>query len=90
MSDPEVLSRRARGLAKVTDETWKTAAVNKGASRIADGMNQAIDKQVRGYEPYASALSALTLPPRSADPMANIDSRTKPVVQTMVNVKKNQ
>ncbi len=88
MRDPEVLSRRAKGLSKVSDADWKQAALAKGVQRIGAGMEAAAAKQAQNYEPYAQALSSLELAPKSADPMANIDNRVKPVVQRMLDTKK--
>lgn len=90
MSDPEILSRRNKGIAKVSDSAFKDAMRNKGASVIGGRMSAASGKMAQGYAPYKSALESLSLPPRSADPMQNIDARLKPVVQTMVDTKRSQ
>ena len=85
MSDQNVLRRRERSLQKVSEADWKNNAVNKGATRIAAGMQAGANKQADNYEPIAEALRGVNLPPRSADPMANIDSRVKPIVQAAIN-----
>ena len=91
MQNTNVLQRRARALEKVSDADWKSKAANLGSVRIADGMRQGADKQAANYEPIAAALRSVTLPSRSADPMANIDNRVKPVVRAMVEASpKNQ
>lgn len=84
MQNPDVLSRRARGLQRTDDQTWKAAAVNKGTQRIASGMQAAAEKQAANYEPIAEALRSVNLPARTADPMSNIDNRVKPIVQAAV------
>lgn len=83
MRRDEVLRRREQGLRKVTDADWQRAALDKGAARIGPGMEAGATKQVANYEPIAQALEALSLPDRSADPIANIDNRVKPVVLAM-------
>ncbi len=90
MRDANVLARREKGLQRVNEADWKNKAAGIGAQRIASGMKEGAEKQSRNYEPYAQALSSLELPPRSADPMANIDGRVKPVVQRMVDTKNQQ
>ena len=91
MTNPEVLSRREKGLAAVSEADWKTRASAVGTVRIVDGMRAGADKQTQNYEPIAQALRSVDLPERSADPMANIDNRTKPIVRAMIGAsKKNQ
>ncbi len=90
MADPNVLARRGKNLAKLSDADWKNPAATTGASRIGAGMSANADKQARNYEPYRSALEGLTLDKRTTDPMQNIDNRVKPVVKTMIDTKKAQ
>jgi len=85
MMDPSVLARRATEIAKVSDSSFRDALLTKGAPVIASRMAAAAPKMASGYAPIRSALEALTLPPRVVDPMANIDARLKPVVQTMID-----
>ena len=89
LQDPEVLSRRAKALQRTSETDWKNAALTKGTQRITSGMEAGASKQAANYEPYAQALESVTLPPKSADAMANIDARVKPIVQAMVNTKKS-
>jgi len=81
MQDPGVLSRREKGLQRVTDADWKGKALAVGVQRIGPGMSAGAAKQAANYEPVRKALEGLTLPERTADAMANIDARVKPVVQ---------
>lgn len=90
MSDRDVLARRGRKLAKVSNEEWRAKAADLGAARIGAGMDKAVDKQRRGYAPYREALASVALPDRTADPMANIDNRAKAVVKALVDTKKGQ
>jgi hypothetical protein len=90
MQDPSVLARRSSGIAKVSDDTWRTNAVTKGAPIIGARMTAAVDKQVANYRPYRDALSALTLPDKVADPMTNLTNRAGAVVRVMVDTKRAQ
>jgi len=84
-----VLSRRLRedGVKKVSNAQWQNAALTKGAARIGSGMLSSVDFYASGWSPYRTALEAVVLPARSADPMINIDRRVKPIVQAMVDTK---
>ena len=91
MQNAAVLRRRAVALERVSEADWKTKAANLGSMRIADGMRNGAEKQAQNYEPIANALRSVELPERSADPMANIDNRVKPIVRAMVQASpKNQ
>jgi len=88
MSEVLAEERRRKGIEKVTDAEWRDAAVKKGATRIGPGMTAAVEKHATRYAPFRSALEAVTLPPKSADPIANVDSRVKPIVSALVAKKK--
>lgn len=85
---PEVLARRARGIEKVSDESWRRDTIDKGRNVIGARMKAASGKQVEGYRPFREALVALDLPPKTADPMTNLIERGGAVVMTMVDTKK--
>lgn len=89
MQNPEVLNRRASGIAKVSDSEFKRALREKGAPVIAGRMTAASGKMAQNFAPYRAALEGVSLPPRSADPMQNVDNRVKPIVQAMVDTKKS-
>ncbi len=80
--------RRQRGIQRTSNDEWKKAAKEKGAARISQGMTAAQDKWAKEVTPYLGAMASLTLPDKSADPMANIDQRLKPVVAALVAKKK--
>lgn len=88
MSDSEVLARRGKALEKVSNEDWRGKATTLGASRIGTGMKENLAKRTKNYEPIRSAIEGVSLPDRTADPMANIDSRVKPIVQAELDAKK--
>mgnify|MGYP000167911972 CR=1 FL=1 len=83
MSDPEVLRRRANGISKVSDSEFRQAVKEKGAPVLATRMQQAADKQARGYAPIRAALEGLEIPDKTADPYQNIDNILKKVVRAM-------
>jgi hypothetical protein len=79
---------RAKALAGVSNSTWQSKAQSLGSVRIADGMRSNADKRMKNYEPIRGALESLSLPNKTTDPMSNIDSRLKKVVETEINAKK--
>jgi len=89
LADPDVLARRAKNIGKVSDGEWRSAADSKGSPIIGARMTQAAPKQQANWAPYRQALEALTLPPKSADPMTNVTNRVGGVVQAMVATKKS-
>jgi len=80
--------RRATKLAEVSDEQWRKAALDKGAPRIAAGMAAAKDKYAKGMGAVLSTIQSVSIAPRSADPMANVDGRVKPIVAALAAMKK--
>lgn len=79
--------RRAVKLAEVTDEDWRRAAKEKGAARIGPGMSAAKDKFAKGMGRVLDTLAGVSLPPRTADPIANVDNRVKPIVAALRKLK---
>ena len=73
------ITRKAfgKGVKKAGTETWQKAALDKGPSRFAQGVQGAQDKYETGFKPYADVIANLKLPPRGAkgDP-ANIQRVT--------------
>lgn len=79
---------RAKGLQQVTDADWKNAAMKKGAARIATGMTEAKGKFNKGMANVLSTIEGVTIAPRTADPMANVDNRVKPIVAALAAMKR--
>lgn len=79
--------RRAKKLAEVSDEEWRAAAQTKGARNIASGMAAAKDKFGKGIGKVLDAIHGVSLPARTADPMANVDNRVKPLVAALRKLK---
>lgn len=79
--------KRARKLAEVSDEQWRAAAIDKGAARIGPGMTAAKAKFSTGIGKVLDVIRGVTIAPRVADPMANIDNRVKPIVAALHKLK---
>ena len=79
--------RRARKLQEVSDDQWRKAAQDKGASRIGPGMTASKDKFASGISTVLSTIQGVSIAPRSADPMANVDNRVKPIVAALAKLK---
>ena len=80
--------RRQKAVALVGNEEWKAAALAKGKVRIGAGMTASKTKRTTNFEPFRSAIEGVSLPARTADPMANVDARVKPIVSALVETKK--
>ena len=80
--------KRATELAKITDSEWKVAASDKGAKRIGAGMTAAKGKFNKGISDVLTTIQGVTIAPRTADPLANVDNRVKPIVKALADMKK--
>ena len=87
----EAAARNARqkAVSAVSNEEWRSAAVNKGSARIGAGMTAAKAKRASKFEPYRSAIEGLSLPARTADPTANVTNRVIPIAVTLSDLKKS-
>jgi autotransporter adhesin len=74
---------RQKGVAAVSNEEWKNAAVNKGASIIGERIRSALDKWSTNWGPMYDAVTGkvASLPARSTDWRANINNRLVPTVE---------
>ena len=90
MQNPTVLARREKGINKVSDEQWRSAATTKGAPVIAQRMKDASGKQVSGFEPYRVALENMTLPSKTTDPAQNVANRVTPIAVKFRELKDQQ
>ena len=79
---------RAKGLEKSSDEKWRKGAKEKGATRIAQGMAAAKQEYATGMGEVLSVIQGVTIAPRTADPIANVDGRVKPIVAALAAMKK--
>jgi len=87
MSEAISNKSRANGISKVSDSEWQSAALDKGASRIGPGMTAAKAKFGTGIAKVLGAIESVQIAPRSADPMANVDGRVKPIVAALHAIK---
>jgi hypothetical protein len=87
----EAAARKARqkAIGNVSNEDWRSAAVNKGSARIGAGMTAAKAKRASKFEPYRSAIEGLSLPPKTADPAQNVTNRVIPIATTLSELKKS-
>jgi hypothetical protein len=89
LSDPSVLARRTKGIDRVSDDSWRTDTITKGAGVIGARMTAAADKQASRFAPYAAVLSGMTLADRTADPATNVANRVAPIAVAL-RAKKNE
>lgn len=87
MQNPTILARRLKGINKVSDDQYRTAATTKGAPVIAQRMKDASGKQVAGFEPYRVALENMTLPAKTTDPSQNVVNRVSPIAVKFREIK---
>jgi hypothetical protein len=82
--------RFGRGVSKAGTQAWQQGALDKGTTRWGPGVSVSQNKYAAGIQPYHSAISSATLPPRYArrDPR-NLD-RVKAVVMAVSKVKEGQ
>jgi hypothetical protein len=78
---------RATGISQTSDSEWQQAALSKGAQRIGPGMTAAKGKFNTGISKVLSVIEGTSIAPRSADPMANVDGRVKPLVAALHAIK---
>ena len=81
----EAISKKTRqaGVRKVSNTDWQNAAVTKGRPIIGERIRGALTKWATNWGPiYDGVVSKVsTLPPKTTDFRANINSRLVPVVE---------
>lgn len=62
------IARKAfgKGVANAGDATWKDRASTLGAGRFASGVLASENNYSKGFAPYLSVISGLSLPPRGS------------------------
>jgi hypothetical protein len=78
-------NRWEQGVQKTSNEVWRTHAM-QAADLIPTRLRNALDKWQSKFGPiYQTVLSTVqSLPPRTADPLQNVDTRVKPVVRAWI------
>lgn len=79
---------RARAISGVSNESWKKAAKEKGATRIASGMAASEDKFASGMGRVLETIRNTELPARVQDGEQNVDNRLKPLVRNLQAMKR--
>ena len=79
---------RAKKIAQVSDSEWKQRASELGSARIAAGMTAAEGKFRKGMADVLATIESVTIGARTADPMANIDARVKPIEKALNDMKR--
>lgn len=78
---------RVKGLERTSTDAWRKRAAEVGAKNIGTGMRNAAEKQKAGIKRVIEVLQGVELPARTADSMANIDNRLKPIVRALETLK---
>lgn len=83
ISDAVAKKKRQIGIRAISNADWQSAAINKGAPIIGERIRGSLGKWMANWGPKYDRVASLvpTLPPKTTDPMANIDSRLKRVVE---------
>ena len=75
--------RYGQGVKAAGDSRWKDMAAKKGPGRFAEGVAVGRDDWAKGFSPYHSAISALTLPVRGPKGDPKNLARVTAVAQTL-------
>ena len=79
---------RVKGLQKTSTGEWKARASELGSARIGGGMSAAVPKYNKGVTEVIQTIEATSIGERTADPMANVDNRVKPLVKALYDMKR--
>lgn len=90
VTDPEAQKRRQTNLRKLSESELNAAMEAKGGSAYAAGTSAAQDKWAKNVTPYLENADKIvaSLPPRSRDPIANVNNRLIPLVKAQSDLKK--
>ena len=80
--------RRQKGINATSNEEWKRRAAEKGSARIASGMTASLPKFKAKMGEVLSTIEGVSIAERTADPMANIDGRVKPIAKALYDMKR--
>lgn len=83
MSKALAAKARQKGVANVTNEEWRTAAVTKGAPIIGERIRGALADWEKEWGPMYDQVASrvATLPPKGTDWRQNINTRLVPTVE---------
>jgi len=88
VSEAVTAKRRQKALLLVSEADWKARARDIGGAIIGTKVSKSVDKHAKAFAPYREAIAGVELPPKTIDPMANIDNRLKAVVSALVEKRK--
>jgi len=91
VADALAKDKRRLGIHAAGNAGWRAAADKKGGAVIGTRIAEALEKYGAGFQPVLAAMCAAadSAPARTRDPMANIESRLKPVVAAAIAAKKS-
>lgn len=74
---------RQKKIREVSNETWKGAAMDKGARNIGEGIRKGLPKYTAKMGPVLDAMNSAadSAPARTTDWRANINNRLIPVIE---------
>lgn len=74
--------RYLAGVARVSNQDWRTASISKGVSRIGPGIIASLTKYQTRFAPILSAMNnaAASLPPRTTSATQNVTARLLPII----------
>ncbi|MDP2973476.1 MAG: hypothetical protein Q8N60_00350 [Candidatus Diapherotrites archaeon] len=79
---------RVKGLQKTSTGEWKARASELGRARIGVGISAALPKYNKWVTEVIQTIEATSIGERTADPMANVDNRVKPLVKELYDMKR--
>lgn len=78
---------RAKGLQGLSDEDWRRAALQKGATRIGGGMRAALDEYREKIGKVLDVIAGISLPDKTTDPEQNVINRVVPIAKALREAK---
>jgi len=91
VADAIAKGTRVAGIHRAGNAGWRTNAMDKGGAVIGTRIAAAIEKYGAAFAPVLSAMNSAAdaVPPKTRDPMQNIELRLKPVVLAAIAAKKS-
>jgi len=79
---------RVKGSQKTSTAEWKQRSAELGSARIGGGMTAAEPKYRKGVAEVLTTIESTSIGDRTADPLANVDARVKPIVKNLYDMKR--
>ena len=87
VNSPSAANAMKSGLTASGDAGWQAGALNKGAARYPQGTQLGAPKWQANVQPYLTAISSLSLPPKGIRGAAQNYQRVQAVGQALHNLK---